>query len=300
MNDSIKVKDQQYILNINFEFLSNEQEAKYEALDFFDYHWNKPNKEIINDIHKQTRSSAFILTPKESDFIVISMGSSSTQAYHLHNGDIEIFTYSTGVKNLKENDLNYIIRDIEKVNKHVLFINAIGYGVPQNVHYLELPIDHSITLLNDESSNIIMNISNKLKDSQFEKVAVIVNSQIKPKIKNKWTNSLAQELKVQENEHSFFVDYGGGRFSIQHVKGYKIDDGFFNYKYDQEPIINYYKKGNVGIESTLLLNQKIILDAIQNYIEHESFQDFIKQSKFNIIIRQTGKLRELYYGGTEN
>ena len=175
---------------------------------------------------------------QSSSFIVVSMGSSSTQAYHVVQGHIDTLTYETGTGNLKLDQLQKMATDLIHLDKCVLFINSIGFGVADPTHFLSLTEpDIADYLSRDESSvRAILTLRKLLDDLQAP--VYVVNSRIKPKFKNDWTHALSLELKLPDQEHYFFVDYGGGSISVQHGIGQHMDENALaKLKYDQDAIL---------------------------------------------------------------
>ncbi|AYV86890.1 MAG: hypothetical protein Sylvanvirus12_22 [Sylvanvirus sp.] len=284
----------------DFAFLTNKEEAQYEALDFFEYHW-KENATKINIINLAIGNSTYIYpTPdRSSNFLVVSMGSSSTQAYHVDEGQTKTITYETGTSNLKENELQRLVSDIYTLQKSVLFINSIGFGVPENMPCLVLPALSS-SLSNDKASMAIIQLSNLLVETaspnQLRPTILVVSSKQKPKFKNDWTNAFIHEIKISTSEHSFFVDYGGGSISVQHALGQNMDDqALAKFKYDQDAVLDFYTSGeykrfDIPVAPTLQSNHDMIMNDIFDYIRHQQ----LNQRQFVVRIRQTGRLRELY------
>ena len=124
-------------LDMDFQFFSNEQEARYEGLDFFQYHWSDPNAAKVAQINEQLGQAFYVYpTPDgSSTFVVVSMGTSSTQAYDMQQGRLRLWMYETGVGNVKPQELQRLMTDLVQLGKHALLINAIGFGVSRSIPF---------------------------------------------------------------------------------------------------------------------------------------------------------------------
>lgn len=289
-------------LQPNFSFLKNEDEALYEAEDFFIYHWDKINAGKIMKLNDSYLHFPYYdfdgfnegETTKKSSFIVVSIGSSSTQSYYVEDGGkIVTSFYETGTNNFKESIFNKMMTDIYDSDREVLFINSIGFGIVDDIEFLNLKgLVAEEDLKMDTAGKMIIKIKEWMSYDEEKHNYVVVNSNFKPKFKNKWTNALAMEYK--SDGISFFCDYGGGKISISVMRnGIVEEESLANFKYDQDPVIEYYQSGGSDIPETLLNNSLNIYAEIIKYIAKNKLE---QQYTFNVLIRQTGKLREFYFG----
>ena len=99
--------------------------------------------------------------------------------------------------------------------------------------------------------------------------------------------------------------------SIQHAMGDRQpdivdDESLANIKYDQDPILQYYTNSGMGmgvgmgmaeglgqgqaIAPGLMANRNAIVKAIEDYVTKAR----LTQQDYTVLVRQTGRLRELY------
>lgn len=286
-------------LEYNFAFFSNHDEATYEAQDFFIYDY-KDNERILNQLNQELgEDNAYVIDENgASTFVVVSVGSSSTQLYFVRAGllnstpDIIAYEYPFGTNNFKQDAFLKMMQDLIDIGRNILFINSIGFGVTTGVKFANL---ENLDSVNNQgsASDLIVKIYDYLVDYNTSGLEAVVANQTfggNYKFKNKWTNAIAQDNP--KPEHSFFVDYGGGKVSISHVFNGQMDEkSLANFKYDQDPIYKYYQDGNTDINSQLWKNKDTITDSISSYITSNG----LIQVSYPVLVRQTGKLREYYY-----
>lgn len=293
MNRTQPIHDGELVFD--FEFLTNEMEAHYEGVDFFNYHWPY-NQKVLNGINKALNQNAFVYQPHEpSSFVVASMGSSSTQTYMVDGaGQIKTQFYELGTGNFKKDVFGQLTSDLLESKRDVVFMNSIGFGVRGDAPFLILP---SNELSDDRKAAQAIEALSDLVPKGL--IWIVMNSRVKPKLKNDWTNAFILEKRIDPREDLFFVDYGGGSISVQHARGNIMDENAIaKFKYDQDPIVDFYKDKAHSLESKeriapqLVKNRNDIIHGIDEYIQQNHLYEH--QHRFNVIIRQTGKLRELY------
>lgn len=287
MNQKVTISN--IVLEKDFDFLSNGDESKYEALDFFEHNWER-NKAKLGRLNLFLNSpNCFDRTDLATTFIVVSIGSSSTQTYHIKEKMITSY-YHFGTGNHNKNEIKRLTEDISKTSLHIIFIDSISRCILGNKEFFDVSkltlADCKKSIIDNSVGRLLVTIVVNISSSQ--KIIVTNHNSSEESFKNKWTYALAVENKI--DNHSFYIDYGGSRFNINHVINGTTDRSIIRFKYDQNLFLDYYKSGKSDIYELLISLDMLINGYISNYIITQK----LNGNKFKVIIRQTGKLREYY------
>ncbi len=320
-------------LLLDFDFLEPEMEATLEGEDLFIHNWKK-NQNTMARVAKETGIEDFA---NREGFTAVSIGSSSSQAYHFDGKDVKTFQWFLGTDDFGKSgslgsklqlaSLLAALSNIKSANndysKPIVFMNSIAFASPVGVtltgfDLINLSSGPNVTFLNpkDEGTNILANDLVELltRNWKIYHAFLLKTKNKSDKILNKWTNSLVQRL-FAPNELGFVGDMGGSGFSLKLVENRAFDDAIdyiskFNDKNDkyltkQDEIVKHFENDSIVSEPNVALDdaiQRIIRSASAGLLEEsrKSNPAFKDQEVFRVVIRQSGKLRKLFLdnGGT--
>jgi hypothetical protein len=315
-------------LLLDFDFLHPNQEALLEAEDLFFHNWKK-NQRPLTTLASKTGKTEFL---NKQGFTAVSIGSSSTQAYHMVGDkmeDIRTFEYFLGSEDFMADNaranlqLQFMLADLSAVKnaqgqtKPIVFMNSIAFATPTNVAVTGFDAINLTTGLTplfgskdkrDAGLNTIANrIVSFLNNSWEITNAYLLKTKNKSdKILNKWTNALVQRL-FKAGELGYVADMGGNGFSLKLVENLAFEDSFdYIKKYNSTD--KYLESQNKFVEHFIskpdenygVLDEAIerIINTAINGLEIEWFSSnntaLRTQKVFKIAIRQSGRLRKLF------
>lgn len=315
-------------LHVDFDFLEPQMEAKLEGEDLFIHNWKK-NQLTMDKLAKKTGIADF---SNKEGFLAVSIGSSSTQAYHFDGKEVKTFQYFMGTDNFGSanslaarlqlqfmlNDLSTVKKAGTNVSKPIVFMNSIAFA---DVIGVELTGFDPINLIDGKMARFGSDIrknagTNALANGLVEFLqtnwninqAFLLKTKNKAdKILNKWTNALVQRLFAPK-ELGFVADMGGSGCSLKLVEYLAFEDTFdyikkYNngndeYMEPQDDIVYHFEQKplmpNLALDEAI---ERIINTAI-NGLEIEFFSSnnpaLKNQQVFKLVIRQSGKLRKLF------
>lgn len=327
---SIKKDNNTINAKVQAAFLSIDDEAASEGDDFFFGSWEDFNVggKTVNGNRVRLENSLAKTDAAFKDktkFTVASVGSSSTQIYHVKaDGALEYFGFYAGTTPSADRDA--LIKDmtdkIIAIGKPVVFINSIAFARPED----GATGDEWSTKLDDKAKFHV-----KKKDSEDDDTAGIVANMLVTNLKgfdkgaylwkktdkadkliNKWTMGMAKnDTLFKDDDIGFIVDFGGGGLSTKAVIKNNFDDTVSWSKekpkdqkdksedYTQAPVVAEYKKGPDAayVNDVLKGQREKIQNGLQRWADDVGNKDALDklQKDFPVVIFQTGQLRELYF-----
>lgn len=316
-------------LQVDFDFLEPKMEAKLEGEDLFIHNWKK-NQRTMEKLAKTTGIADFA---HKEGFIAVSIGSSSTQAYHFQNGRVETFNWFLGTDNFGAGDsfaarfqLQYMLHELGTakkagtgVSKPIVFMNSIafadvigvnltGFDAISLASFGEKPKFGSNNKKNAGTNVLANGIVEFLQNNWNINHAFLLKTKNKAdKILNKWTNALVQRLFAPK-EFGFVGDMGGSGYSLKFVEYLafedtydyikKYNDGNDSYLTPQDDIVSHFETNPLANNAALDEAIERLINTAINGLEIEFYSsnnpDLKSQKVFKLVIRQSGKLRKLF------
>lgn len=236
--------------NFTLKVLTQKEEMNGEAKDLFDYSWAK-NQVTLAKLADQVGVPAF---KEKEGFVMVSIGSSSTQGYYVYNGKAKGFGYlfgtgalgdkaKEGEKDAAIDDLDVMMKGLKALGRPVVFTNSVSFAeypgyvpptkgsaeernefVPMRVPYdggqkFDETYPKGRDKVGDKPNTASMManiIAEKVTALGMKDVFILKASKLS-KLANKWTRSFIRELPGFKNRFAWMGDLGGGGYSIKLV-----------------------------------------------------------------------------------
>lgn len=306
-------------IEIRHKFLSQQDEVDGEAKAVFET--NAATTDTILGIIGTAAANNDMKDKKK--IALVSIGSSSTQAYYFDTDDGDkikglMYSVGTGTENNKEKLQKMVDDVIEKSKKtNIVFFNSISFaldikkekigqltGTPHASFKIEKPNKDTGVLEPDTAGISGNNLLEIFAGKTGVSAVIYSNSPAKEKFSNKWTEYVMSKEDLPADAQAMVFDWGGSSFSgytvgqDKKVAGTKLfKDEVEKTKEDewkQKDVVEHYKLGGSDIPPELMRIRSVQIGWAMKWAQDPNLNK-TGVKKIIMFVFQTGQLRQLYF-----